>query len=94
MEIEVKFYAMVREVTGKKVERITLPPKSSIRSLISLLIEKYGVKFERYIYNNDMQVRDYLSYLQNGININSLQGFDTILNDGDIISLLPPVGGG
>jgi len=94
MEVEVKFYAMMREVAGKKAERVALPPKSSIRDLINLLVERYGGEFERYIFDSEKQVRSYLSYMLNGININSLDKFDTTLKDGDVLSLLPPVGGG
>lgn len=94
MEVEVKFYAMLREIAGKRAEKITLPTKSSVGDLIDMLVERYGGEFERYIYNSEKQVRGYLSYMLNGVNINSLQGFDTILKDGDVFSLLPPVGGG
>jgi len=93
LDVEVKFYAMLREIAGKKVERVSLPPKSSVRDLIDLLVERYG-EFERYIYDSEKRVRGYLSYMLNGININSLDKFDTALKDGDVLSLLPPVGGG
>ncbi|MFQ6053780.1 MAG: ubiquitin-like small modifier protein 1 [Candidatus Bathyarchaeia archaeon] len=94
MEVEVKYYAMMREIAGRKVERVTLPPKSSVGDLIDLLVERYGAEFERYIYDREKQVRDYLSYMLNGVNINSLDRFETALKDGDVLSLLPPVGGG
>jgi len=94
MKVEVKFYAMMREIAGKKAERVVLPIKSSVRDLIDLLVKRYGSEFERYIYDRDKRVRSYLSYMLNGVNINSLDKFDTALNDGDVLSLLPPVGGG
>lgn len=94
MKVEVKFYAMMREIAGKKVEMVVLPIKSSVRDLIDLLVERYGSEFERYIYDRDKKVRSYLSYMLNGVNINSLDRLDTALKDGDVISLLPPVGGG
>jgi len=94
VEIEVKFYAMLREIAGRRVERIGMPAKSSVRDLVDLLVERYGGDFERYIYDGERRVRSYLSYMLNGVNINSLHGFDTTLKDGDVFSLLPPVGGG
>ena len=94
MEIEVKYYAMIRDKAGKKTEKVTLPSKSSVKDLVEILIECYGDEFENYIYNNEKQIRDYLSFMLNGVNVNSLSGFETLLSDGDVVSLLPPIGGG
>jgi molybdopterin synthase sulfur carrier subunit len=94
VEVEVKFYAMLRDIAGKKAETVSLLLKSSVRDLLDLLVARYGEEFERYIYDAEKQLRSYLSYMLNGININSLDGFDTMLKEGDVLSLLPPVGGG
>lgn len=94
MEVEVKFYAMLREATGKKREVVELPEKSSVGDLMDLLVGQYGGDFGRYIYDEEKRVRDYLSFMLNGINVNSLKGFDTVLSHGDILAILPPVGGG
>ena len=94
MEVDVKFYAMLREATGKKVETVVLPEKSSVRDLIDLLVERYGDRFGYYIYDKQKRVRDYLSFMLNGVNVNSLSGFETLLSDGDVVSFLPPIGGG
>ena len=94
MEVDVKFYAMLREATGKKVETVVLPEKSSVGDLINLLVERYGDRFGYYVYDKQKRVRDYLSFMLNGVNVNSLSGFETLLSDGDVVSLLPPIGGG
>jgi molybdopterin synthase sulfur carrier subunit len=94
MEVDVKFYAMLREATGKKSETVELPEKSSVGGLIDLLVERYGDRFGYYIYDGQKRVRDYISFMLNGVNVNSLNGFDSLLNDGDVVSLLPPLGGG
>lgn len=94
MEIEVRLYAMLREIANKKIDKVSLPEKSSIRDLLCVMISKYGAEFEWYIYDSEKQPRSYLSYMVNGVNINGLNGFDTILKNGDVVSILPPVGGG
>lgn len=94
MEIEVKYYAMLRDKAGRKTEKVTLPSKSSVKDLVETIIKRYGDEFENYIYNNEKQIRDYLSFMLNGINVNSLNGFNTVLKDGDTFSMLPPIGGG
>jgi molybdopterin synthase sulfur carrier subunit len=94
VKVEVRYFAMLREIAGKRGETVSLLPNSSVMDLINLLVERYSDEFKGYIYDAENQVRNYLSYLLNGFNVNSLDGFDTKLNDGDQLSLLPPVSGG
>jgi molybdopterin synthase sulfur carrier subunit len=94
MKVEVKFFTSLREITGKKVDEIQLQNVITVEELLTLLSEKYGKKFREYIYNKKGKVQDFLSFLVNGKNINFLQGFDTELKQGDIIAIIPPVGGG
>jgi molybdopterin synthase sulfur carrier subunit len=94
MEVEVRYYAMLREAAGRKKEMIELPEKASVGDLMNLVVGKYGDDFYRYVYDGQKRVRDYLSFMLNGINVNSINGFETQLKDGDVLSVLPPVGGG
>ena len=94
MKVEVKFFTSLREITGKKADEIQLQNMITVEELLNLLSEKYGKKFREYIYNKKGKVQDFLSFLVNGRNINVLQGFDTELKQGDIIAIIPPVGGG
>ncbi len=94
MEVEVKYYAMLREATGKRKEVVEIPVKSSVGDLVGFLSERYGGDFTRYVYDDEKRVRDYLSFMLNGVNINSLKGFGTPLKAGDTLAILPPVGGG
>jgi molybdopterin synthase sulfur carrier subunit len=94
MKVEVKFFTSLRDITGKKAEEIQLQNVITVEELLTLLSEKYGKNFREYIYNKKGKVQDFLSFLVNGRNINVLQGFDTELKQGDIIAIIPPVGGG
>ena len=94
MKVEVKFFTSLREITCKKVDEIQLQSVITVEELLTLLSEKYGKKFTEYIYNKKGKVQNFLSFLVNGKNINVLQGFDTELKEGDIIAIIPPVGGG
>ncbi|MGD2142432.1 MAG: MoaD family protein [Candidatus Bathyarchaeota archaeon] len=89
-----RYYAMLREAAGRKKEMIELPEKASVGDLMNLVVGKYGDDFYRYVYDGQKRVRDYLSFMLNGINVNSINGFETQLKDGDVLSVLPPVGGG
>lgn len=94
MKVTIKFFTSLREITGNKMVIIELKNLISVEQLLSLLFEKYGQEFRDYVYNQEGKVQDFLSFLVNGKNINNLEGFNTILKDGDIIAILPPVGGG
>jgi molybdopterin synthase sulfur carrier subunit len=94
MKIEVKFFTHVRELTGKKVDKLEISNAITIDELITLLSNKYGKKFKEYIYDKEGELQGFLSVLVNGKNINILQGFGTKLKEGDVVAILPPVGGG
>ena len=94
MNVEVKFFTSLREITGKKTDKIQLENAITIEELLTLLSYKYGKNFREYIYDKKGKVQGFLSFLVNGKNINILEGFDTKLKQGDNIAILPPVGGG
>ncbi|PVX24684.1 MAG: hypothetical protein CW691_06820 [Candidatus Bathyarchaeum sp.] len=94
MKIEVKFFTSLREITGKKVDELQLQNTITVDELVTMLSNKYGKKFREYIYNKKGEIQGFLSFLINGKNINTMQGFDTKLHESDVVAILPPVGGG
>lgn len=94
MKVEVRFFTSLREITGKKKEEVQLQSTINVEELLTELSKKYGGEFREYLYNEDGNVHNYLSILVNGKSTNALQGLDTELKEGDIIAILPPVGGG
>ena len=94
MKIEVKFFTSLREITGKKVDQLQLQNSITVDELVTLLSNKHGKEFREYIYNKKGEIQEFLSFLVNGKNINNMQGFDTKLQEDDVVAILPPVGGG
>ncbi|MCW4051148.1 MAG: MoaD/ThiS family protein [Candidatus Bathyarchaeota archaeon] len=92
--VNIRYYSMARDATGRKLEQVELPEGSTMRSLIHRLVENHGDELDRYVYDQDGELRDYLMYSVNDIDIVSLDGYDTLLSDGDTVLVLPPIGGG
>jgi len=95
MMVKVKFFALVRELTGKREEVIDLDDQATVRTLLSRLVEEYGAKFSDYMFDPaSKEPRGHLQFLMDGRNIALMQGLDTVLKEGASLAILPPVGGG
>jgi len=94
MRVQVRYYAMARDVAGKRGEDVTLPGGSTVLDLIHVLIDFYGPAFKGYVYDGEGRLLDYLMFSVNDVNILSLEGFETALRDGDMVRVMPPIGGG
>jgi len=94
LEVELRYYAMVRDAAGKRDETLSLPDGATVKDLINHLIALYGDRFRGYVYDDDGRPLDYLMFSVNEVDIRSLNGFDTVLRDGDRVLVMPPIGGG
>ncbi len=88
--ILVRYYANLRDVTGKKEEHISA---DQIYLLLDKLKSEYGEKFTRTLYRNGDLIGNVL-ILINGKNIRYLNGLNSKLNPGDEVDIFPPVAGG
>ena len=93
-KITVKFFTTLREITGKKEEKIEFSRNTTLESLLKRLSKKYGKEFNDYIYDELNNVRGHLQFLVNGKSDALNRGKRTLLKDGDQLTILPPVGGG
>jgi MoaD family protein len=94
MRVTVKFFTALREIAGKKEEEFEFSRGTTVKEALKHLSENYGQTFKEYIYNERGRVKGHLEFLINGKSITTLKGFETKLNDGDKIAIIPPVGGG
>jgi MoaD family protein len=63
--------------------------------VLKTLSKKYGTPFAEYVYNGKTeQPKNFLQFLVNGNSTSTHNGLETELKDGDVLAILPPVGGG
>jgi len=90
--ITVKSFATLREVMDMQV-RMDLPEGATVRSLLAELTGRFA-GLDGLLFAAPGTLRDLVNILRNGRNIHFLAGLDTVLDDGDLIALFPPVAGG
>ncbi len=97
MKVSVRFFAALRELIGKKAESIEFPDgkEVTVENVLERLAELYGKDFVEYVFDRKTgEIQSYLTLLVNGRSITTLDGLKTMLTDGDVLAILPPVGGG
>jgi sulfur-carrier protein len=92
MKVQVKAFATFREVMDSRLD-LECAKGATIRTLLAELTGRYRGLGEMMFSNPDT-LQDFVNILKNGRNIHFLSGLDTLLDDGDIIALFPPVAGG
>jgi len=93
----VRFFAALRELVGKKVETLEFPngEEVTVERVLKSLVELYGKDFIEYVFDRETgDIQGYLTLLVNGRSVTTLDGLRTRLTDGDVLAILPPVGGG
>jgi molybdopterin synthase sulfur carrier subunit len=94
MDVELRYYAMVRDAAGKRAETLSLPEGATVMDLIGCLVGLYGEPLRGYLYDEEGRLLDYLMFSVNEQDIRSLNGYETVLRDGDRVLVMPPIGGG
>jgi MoaD family protein len=93
----VRFFTSLREITGKKEKTLEFPDSEvvTVSRVLKKLGELYGKDFVEYVYNSKTrEVKGFLQFLVNGRSASNFDALNTKLADGDLLAIIPPVGGG
>lgn len=93
MRVTVRFFAVYRDIAGRKEEQIDVGGQASVGALLDMLFRR-SPRLRPEIVDGEGNVREYVGVLANGRHVRDLQGLSTPLADGDVLSLFPPVAGG
>ena len=97
LRVSVRFFTSLREITGKKEETLEFSDdvKVTLDKILGTLSSQYGKGFVDYVYDaKTHEVKGFLQFLINGKSASTIKGLQTELKDGDVLAIIPPVGGG
>ncbi len=94
MKITVQYFTIVRNVTGKKEEAVEVHVEATVAGILKDLINKYGTAFQRIVQSGSNFPGLKILFLVNGQNIETIEGLNTKLNNGDNLAIIPPLSGG
>ena len=92
MKVKVKFFTSLVKLFGGAEREVELTGGASIRDLLETLCD--SEKRRREIFDDSDRPIGSVQIFKNHRPIQSLQGVDTGLEEGDVVSMLPPVFGG
>lgn len=97
LQVSVRYFTVLREVTGKKEETLEFPieQKVTIGLVLQALSSRYGKAFFEYVYDQKSgNVNGFLQLFINGQSTSGMKRLDNELLNGDVLAIVPPVGGG
>ena len=97
MQVSIRFFTVLREVTGKKEDTVHFGEneKVTVDTVLSTLSDRYGKPFSEYVFDLKIgAVKGFLQFFVNGQSTSAQNWVDTELHDGDVLAIVPPVGGG
>ena len=93
----VRFFTSLREITGKREEVIEFKDDKAVTidKVLERLSKRYSKDFVSYIFDTKTgEPKGFLQFLVNGRSTSTMDYLNTRLSDGDILAIIPPVGGG
>jgi len=97
LNVSVRFFGSLRALIGKKVECVEFKDReeATVEKVLKRLSEICGKDFVEYVFDRRTgEIQSHLLLLVNGRSITVLGELETRLIDGDVLAILPPVGGG
>jgi molybdopterin synthase sulfur carrier subunit len=92
MIVHIKAFANFREILGRDFQ-VELDDGSTAKELLDRLCLSQQ-RLKSALFDESGRVREYVILMKNRKDIDSFDGLETKLSDGDEVAILPPVAGG
>ncbi len=92
MELDLRFFATFREAVGQKELSREFDDDATVGDVLTALEAEYDGLEGRLLENGSIAPQ--LSVLKNGRDVVHMDDAETELEDGDLLSVFPPVAGG
>jgi len=93
VNVSVEIAFSFKHELGDDYRSLGLSEGANVLDAFRSLADSYPVFCER-VFDEAGEIRRNINALINGGNVQFREGFNTVLTDGDRLSVLPPVGGG
>jgi len=93
VRVRVRYYAIAGDAAGRRDEVVSLQEGSTVLVLVHALVGLHDA-LRGLVFDADGRPMDYLMLSVNDVDIVGLDGFGTVLRDGDLVRVMPPIGGG
>lgn len=93
IELELRFFANFRTAVGQKKIHRTFETGVTVGDVLAALESEFP-ELAGDILDEEDEIKPQLSVLQNGREVVHIDGTATTLDDGDTLSVFPPVAGG
>jgi len=96
LRVKVRYFTTLRELAGSAEEELEIEDSATLANLIEEVASKYGKEARNYLYHKGGSGKfdPSIYFLINGANARTFSGANTKLKDGDIVAIIPPIGGG
>lgn len=95
MNVNIRTTMGLKKTIGRARIRMMMAEGETVAGLLELLTAKWGDEMAAHLFEPGGRIpRSSVMLMVNGRNIRFLNQLDTVLKDGDELTILPPVGGG
>jgi len=93
MDLELRFFATFREAVGQKTLEREFDDDATVGEIL-LTLESAHDGLEGKLIDDGGDLQPNLNILKNGREVLHMEGTETVMEDGDTLSIFPPVAGG